>query len=356
MSHESRARWLRGKLEKAKEKSVQGDSIWVGERRVGGIPVSGFTETAGLGQLPQGRVSNADAVRSARSLQLRRGARARLLRNGVLIAEDLYIGALLTQKTLGNRLEAREAIGFLRQCVVSTGYGDVRLGDHIEVYTRAETAGVDPDLVPGYQVLPDHRRVLGHAQVHEVISDPLAGPVAQVDLTGGKLTGGDRVRIMRGGRPVAEALRLLSITDLHGRLIGELGGRGRASLRLGYTGVRAGDVVVAFDVPLPAQTEARTHLLQVHQARANATETRADVVPLTKSLSAGQSLVAGRRARVLREGTVIADGLTIGAPEQTALGKAFRWSATSGGFRIVLNFPGLRRGDKIEPYHVIPAR
>ncbi|WP_157419769.1 hypothetical protein [Actinomadura kijaniata] len=344
-AHPPRSLWVVGR----KGASVRDDGIWLGENRVCGISVTGFGAAMGLGRLPRGRVSGGDLVR---------GARARLLRGGMVIAEDLRVGALLREKVVGKRLEARESIGAGRRCMVAIGHGDVREGDHVEVYTPANATGLNPDLVLGYQVQPDRREELGHAEVGELSSDPLAGTVARVALATGRLRPGDRVRVLRGGQPVAETLRLLFMTDEDRRPIGEASAGDRVLLGLGHPGLLPGDMVVAFDVPPPTWTEARTHRLEVQVAHSADDLAMGEVVPSRKSPAGGRILAAGHRARLLRDGTVIADGLTIAHLRRagTLAAAAFEWTQqTRGWTEVWLDFPDLRKGDQIEPYQVLPT-
>ncbi|MGK5558697.1 hypothetical protein ACSNOI_44555 [Actinomadura kijaniata] len=324
-------------------------STRLGENRLGGISVSGFGKTSSLGLLPQGRVSDGEVTR---------GARARLLRGGVVIAEDLHVGALIREKAVGRRLEARESVRASRRCMVAIGRGDVQEGDHIEVYTRARTDGLAPDLVPGYQVLPDQREELGRAEIHELSSVPLAGPVARATLSTGNLRPGDRVRILRDGQPVAEALRLLFMTDQDERPISEAATGDRVSLCLGYSGLRPGDTVVAFDVPLPEWTEARTARLKVFFTHSAGDLSMGEAVPFRKSPAGRRPLTAGHRARLLRNGIVVADKLTIAHLRRAGRIRDEISEATEQArhrTEVWLDFPGLRKGDQIEPYEVIPT-
>jgi hypothetical protein len=324
-------------------------TIWLGERRLCLITVSGSRDVPVFGRLPKGRVRGGAAVR---------GARARLFRKGVLIAEDLHVGALMRDKTLMARIEARDTVHELRRCVAATGHGDVREGDRIEVYRRAGAA--DPWLVPGYQAVPAGRR-LGRAEVRELGGDPLVGPSAVVGPPEGALRAGDRIRVLRDRQPVAEALRLLFVTDAAGRAVDELPADGGA-LYLGFPDLRPGDAVEAYDVPDPVWTEARTPLLSVHQMRSDGVVAHAMVTLLRKYQRSGtgkDGLEVGHRARVLRDRTVIADGLTIGyLPREKAFDNMLRTgpgNAPSTSFELGIDFPDLRDRDWIEPYQVVPA-
>ncbi|WP_433477689.1 hypothetical protein ACQPZP_11910 [Spirillospora sp. CA-142024] len=315
----------------------------IGEERLCWMRVSGFREVPGFGDLPHGRVQAG---------HLPRGARARLLRGGVLIAEDLRAGALVREKIIGTRLEARERVGEFRRVAVATGHGGVRADDHIEVYTRAEPAEADR-----------HRAgesALGRATVRETTGDPLAGPGARVDTAEGRLRAGDRVRIVRGGRPVAEALRLLLLADEAGAPAGELAAGGRGSLYLGHPDLRPGDTVLAYGVPAPEWTEARTPTLSVTDIASAGATTRAAVLPIrsygTPSKDGTEGLAAGHRARVLRDKTVLADGLTIGGVSTQGLFEQAIRADSDYKMNVAIDFPDLREGDWIEPYRVLPAR
>ncbi|WP_433474310.1 hypothetical protein ACQPZP_36960 [Spirillospora sp. CA-142024] len=146
----------------------------------------------------------------------------------MLIVEDLHVGALIGKKTFWRWF------GLLPRYVMATGYGDVRKRDIIEIYAR-QVADGEPLLAPGYQDLVERREELGRAEVGAVDDGPVGGPVAQATLSEGRLAVGDRVRVLRDGRPLAEALRLLSMTDPAGRANDRDFAGGGASLRLGHT-------------------------------------------------------------------------------------------------------------------------
>jgi hypothetical protein len=268
--------------------SMSVQSIWLGEKRLGLVTVSGFQDVPGFGLLPTGRVS--------RGPEIVRGARARLLRHGMVIAEDLRIGALIREANIGSRLEAKERIDVLRQCVLAIGHRRILAGDQIQAYIRTETAGIHPDLVLGYQDLsPEHRRPLGRAEVREVAGDALAGLVARAVVAEGRLAAGDRVRVMRDGRPVAEALRLLALADGHGGPVDDLPSGSTGTLFLGHPDVRPGDVVHAYDAPPPQRTEERKQLLTVLSAGSNGTVAMARVQPDPGSPHGGEELAVGHR-------------------------------------------------------------
>ena len=69
-----------------------------------------------------------------RSGTLRRGAKARLVRDGVVVAEDLEIKSLRREKD--DVTEVRE--GF--ECGVTLGYKDIQEGDRIETWEMREKA------------------------------------------------------------------------------------------------------------------------------------------------------------------------------------------------------------------------
>ncbi|WP_433467812.1 hypothetical protein [Spirillospora sp. CA-128828] len=314
----------------------------IGEERLCWMRVASFREVPGFGDLPQGWVQAG---------HLPRGARARLLRGGVLIAEDLRAGALIREKIIGTRLEPREKIGEFRRVAVATGHGEVRTDDHIEVYTRAEPAEADRHRAEEHP--------LGRATVRETTEDPLAGPGARVDAAEGRLRAGDRVRIVRGGRPVAGALRLLLLADEAGAPAGELAAGGRGSLYLGHPDLRPGDTVLAYGVPAPERTEARTPTLSVTDIESAGEVARAVVLPIRSyvlSPDPVEGLAAGHRARVLRDKTVIADGLTIGGVSAMGLLEQSIRVNADNKLRVGIDFPDLRKGDWIEPYRVLPAR
>ncbi|WP_149263859.1 hypothetical protein [Actinomadura sp. K4S16] len=331
---------------------VRMQSVWVGEKRLGLMTVSGFQDVPGLGLLPKGRVVGGPGIA--------RGARARLLRHGTVIAEDLRIGALIKKAGIGSGLEPRERVGILERCMPAIGHRHVLKGDQIQAYVRAEPAGVSSDLVLGYQdPLPEHRRGLGRAEVRGVAGDPLAGSVARAAVTEGRLAVGDRVRVLRDGRPVVEALRLLALADGNGGPEDDLLQGSTGTLYLGHPDVRPGDVVQAYDVPPPQRTEERKQILTVLLAGSNAMVATARVQPVPSSPHGGQELAVGHRARVLRDRVVVADGLTIGDVREPGLLQTvavdYGSKARAGWLDVGVDFPGLRNGDEIEPYEVVPA-
>lgn len=318
-------------------------SAWLGERRHCWMRVSSFRDVPGFGELPQGRGQGGE---------LAQGVRARLFRGGVLIAEDLRAGALIREKVIGTRLEARAAIGQFRKVAVAAGHGEVRVDDQYEFYTRAEPS-VGCWSVPGEREQP-----LGRATVRGAAGDPLAGPGAQVEGGEGRLRAGDRVRVVRGGRPVADALRLILLTDATGRPLDELAAGGHGTLYLGHPDLRDGDTVLAYAVPAPESTEERTPTLSVTALESTGSVIRCMVLP-TRSyvLTADpvEGLAVGHRARVLRDGIVIADGLTIRSVVAQGLLEQSLRSDSNTKIRVAVDFPDLRVRDWIEPYRVVPT-
>ncbi|GAA2124911.1 hypothetical protein [Actinomadura napierensis] len=327
-------------------------TIWVGEKRLCQVTVSGFQDVPGFGLLPEGRVNGGGKIV--------RGARARLLRHGVVIAEDLRIGALMTRTYLRSRLEAKERVDILGRCVMAIGHRHVLDGDQIQAYVRTDPAGIRSDLAPGYQdPFPEQRRLLGRAEVREVAADPLAGPVARAVVAEGRLAVGARVRVVRDGRPVVEALRVLALADGGGGPLDELSHGCAGTLFLGHPDIRPGDIVHAYDVPPPQQTEGRKRLLTVMSAGSNAVVAVARVQPAQFSPHGGEQLAVGHRARVLRDEVVVADGLTIGFVQEPGLLREvavdYGTKARVGWLDVGLDFPSLQHGDEIEPYEVLPA-
>ncbi|MFB4296424.1 hypothetical protein [Actinomadura sp. NTSP31] len=327
-------------------------TIWIGEKRLCQVTVSGFQDVPGFGPLPEGRVNGGGKIV--------RGARARLLRHGVVIAEDLRIGALMRRTFPRSRLEAEERVQILGRCIMAIGHRHVLDGDQIQAYVRPDPAGGSPDLVLGYQdPIPERRRLLGRAEVREVTPDPLAGPVARVVVAEGGLAVGARVRVVRDGRPVVEALRLLALADGGGGPLDELPQGSAGTLFLGHFDLRPGDIVHAYDVPPPQQTEGRKRLLTVMSAGSNAMVAVARVQPVQFSPHGGEPLAVGHRARVLRGQVVVADGLTIGLVQEPGMLQEvavdYGTKARVGWLDVGVDFPGLRIRDEIEPYEVLPA-
>ncbi|WP_433325421.1 hypothetical protein [Spirillospora sp. CA-294931] len=307
------------------------NSVWVGERRLGLIRVSEIRQVAGFGALPWGRL---------RLGEVALGGRARLLRAGKVIAEDLRIGALATDKG------PETSVTGGRRFAVAIGWTDVRAKDFIEVYERAAQAEADPELVPGYHAAaPEDEVMQGCAEVRGVGS---GSPAVLAVITAGRLAVGDRVRVVREGRTVAETLRVHAVTGRDGRPIDELPADGGASVHLGYQGLRAGDTLVAYSVPSPQWTEVRSERLGVLKAGSDGVMARAGVVRLRSAAGEAQ-LEAGHRARVLRGDTVIADGLTIGHRHHLMV------TQDRTSMEVSIDFPYLRPDDVIEPYQVIPA-
>ncbi|QKW34606.1 hypothetical protein HUT06_11670 [Actinomadura sp. NAK00032] len=304
--------------------------------------MSSFREAPGFGELPQGRGQGGE---------LPQGVRARQFRAGVLIADDLRAGALIREKVIGTRLEARAEIGQFRRSAVAAGHGDVRVDDQFEFYTRAEPA------VGCWAVPPERELPLGRATVRGTAGDPLAGPGALADAVEGRLRAGDRVRVVRGGRPLADALRLLLLTDDAGQPLNELAAGGQGALYLGHPDLRAGDTVLAYAVPAPESTEERTSTLSVTDIEATGSVTRTIVLPIRDyvlSANPAEGLAAGHRARILRDKTVIADGATIRSVVTQGLLEQSLRSGPNSKMRVAIDFPDLREGDWIEPYRTVP--
>ncbi|MEO3823171.1 hypothetical protein [Actinomadura sp. B10D3] len=138
-------------------------------------------------------------------------------------------------------------------------------------------------------------------------------------LAEGKPAVGDPVRVLRGGRPVAETLR----------------------------------------------TESRANLLDVRVVKhADSTVAVAAAAPVMMAPAKGKEPAVGFRARVLRNRVVIADGLTIGYyPDMNTLPRDQRFHVRISGtsekltvFNIGLHFPDLRLRDEIEPYQVVSGK
>ena len=132
---------------------------------------------------------------------------------------------------------------------------------------------------------------------------------------------------------------------------------GHATVYLGHDGLRDGDAVLAYAVPAPASAEERTSTLSVTDIESSGAMVRAMALPIrdyVESANPAEGLAAGHRARVLRDRTVIADGLRIGSVVAQGLLEASLRSDSNRKIRVSVNFPDLREGDWIEPYRVVP--
>ncbi|MFI0445367.1 hypothetical protein [Actinomadura sp. 6N118] len=320
-------------------------SIWVGEKRLSWGLVNQFRDVPGFGRLPELQVFGGAIVQ---------GARARLVRAGAVVVEDLHVGAVIREKIIGSRLESVDKT--VRKCAVATGHQDFQFGDHLELYLRADDQRLDPALVPGYQDGPaEYEQRLGQAEVREV-SDSLAGPVAHAAVTQGRLAVGSRVRVVRNGQPVAEALRLLFMGDETGRMVNELTGGSGTALYLAHPGLRPGDTVQAYEVAPPPWIEVRISRLEVIEANPDGPGARAWVRRLDFGSLSDPEPAVGQRARVLRDDVVIADGLTLGHLAEDGLGAQILRSSLKpnlqDAIQLGLDFPHLNQHDIIELYQL----
>jgi len=102
----------------------------VTETRVGliefGKALNASVTVPGVGELPGGQVSTGRAVR---------GARARLLRDGRIVEDNLRIGIMVRKKFFSSTVEPVTDAGFLKDVFVAVGRRDLGNGDALELYT-----------------------------------------------------------------------------------------------------------------------------------------------------------------------------------------------------------------------------
>jgi hypothetical protein len=236
-------------------------------------------------------------------------------------------------------------MGLMRECMVALGHGDVREDDRIEIYLR----GAPPSDLIHQSASEGPERVIGKARLRVVNDDPLAGPVGQ-GVSEGMLPVGARARVSRDGHVVAEALRILAVADGAGRLVDELPPDGAGSFYLGHFDLRPGDIVTAYDVPPRTWREVRGKTLRAAEVHLHG---ELAIAAVMRDVS---GLAVGHRARVIRKNIVIADGLTIEyLPEIRLRDRLSKWQVPQAAESYLgLAFPGLRRGDYIQAYRLLP--
>lgn len=248
------------------------------------------------------------------------GARARLIRDSRVIAEDLRVAALLCENPeleFVTRLKAggEGQVG----CVLSLGCAQAIAGDVAETYIRlARGDRVDGDRlsVPGYGHDPLREEALGTAEIKDVIRGS-GVTIARAEPLSGELRRHARARVVRDGTVVAEALRIhysargerleVSKTPFsftYRPVIAESGEDGDLLIDLGFADLRPGDHVVAYGVPGLPQ-ERRIGLARVTRAPSSAGAPWFDVLH--------GSVPARCRIRLLRDGAVRAEGRWFGA-------------------------------------------
>ncbi|MET8995228.1 helix-hairpin-helix domain-containing protein [Amycolatopsis sp. NPDC004169] len=305
------------------------------ETRVGliefGKAIHDSVTVPGLGELPGGQVSAGRATR---------GARARLLRGGRVVEDDLRLGIVVRKKFFSSDVEPVTDAGFLKDVFVAVGRRDLGNGDSLELYTD-DTVG------------PDLSRPEAAVSVVAPAFDQLTGFRAQVHVREGVLRFGALCASARGGQP----MRVLGLFGPAGPLE-ELPTGQVATVLLGFqcdVPPMAGDVLTAF--PTPGFVEHRDGTAVVHGVTDLGPGALVAAVEVPEGRSA--AFTVGVRVRVLRpigttfneRSTVIAAGLPVLSLARN--GVAVRSTAGSRVFTVGLGTRDLRQNDVLEAY--VPA-
>ncbi|WP_370968966.1 helix-hairpin-helix domain-containing protein [Amycolatopsis sp. cg9] len=291
----------------------------------------------GLGELPGGQVSAGRAVR---------GARARLRRGDLVLADNLRLGIMVRKKFFSSDVEAVTDAGFLKDVFVAVGRRDLANGDSLELYTD-DAVG------------PDTGRQDGVGSVLAPGFDQLTGFHASVVVREGVLRFGALVSLVRGGRPAGEPMRVLGLFGPAGPLE-ELPPGPPGTVLLGFqcdVPPLAGDALVAFQEPAHDFLERREGAVLVHGVSdlGNGSVVAAVEVPEGRSAA----FTTGSPARVLRPiGTTFNERSTVVSPDLRILslardGVAVRSSGGTRVFTVGLATRDLRENDLIEAY--VPA-
>ena len=291
----------------------------------------------GLGELPGGQVSLGRAVR---------GARARLIRSGRVVAENLRLGIMVRKKFFSSDVEPVTEAGFLKDVFVATGRRDLGHGDALELYAD-DTIG------------PDTTRRDGLAQVLAPAYDQLTGFHVQVRLQNGGLRDGALVGLLRGGQVAGDPMRVLGVFGPSGRAE-ELPAGQVGMVLLGFQCAvppLAGDALVAYAEPAREFLETREGFAVVHGVTdAGGTLVAAVEVPEGQSRT---RISTGSLARLLRPGgttfneraTVVARDIPVVSVAQGPV--LIGASAGAGVFTVGLAARDVRQNDRIETY--VPA-
>ncbi|AXB47873.1 ComEA family DNA-binding protein [Amycolatopsis albispora] len=312
------------------------------ERRIGliefGKALNDSVSVPGLGELPGGQVSAGRATR---------GARARLIRNDRVLADNLRLGIMVRKKFFSSEVEPVSEVGFLKDIFVVVGRRDLGNGDALELYSDEEAP-------------PDTSRQVGQAQVHAPYFDEITGVRLQVQQRGGVLRDGALVGLVRGGRGGGQPMRVLKLFGPAGP-VPELPAGQHGTVLLGFqceVQPMAGDALVAFDEPELEYLEHREGVAVTHGVNHLPDGTVVAAVEVPDVLK-GNRLSVGSLVRVLRpagttfneRSTVVATGVRITSLAQHNM--AVPVASGTGVFTVGLSRTDLREGDTIEAH--IPA-
>ncbi|WP_307796055.1 helix-hairpin-helix domain-containing protein [Amycolatopsis sp. 195334CR] len=312
------------------------------ERRLGliefGKALNDSVSVRGLGELPGGQVSAGRATR---------GARARLIRNERVLADNLRLGITVRKKFFSSEVEPVTEVGFLKDVFVVVGRRDLGNGDALELYTDEEAP-------------PDTSRQTGMAQVHASYFDEITGVSVQVHQRNGVLREGALVGLLRGGRGGGQPMRVLRLFGPAGPVL-ELPAGQPGTVLLGFqceVQPMSGDALVRFDEPEREYLEHREGWAVAHGVSHLPDGTVVAAVEVPEAQKANR-LSVGSMVRVLRPaGTTFNERSTVAATGAriTSLAKenlVVPVVSGSGVCTVGLSHIDLREGDTVEAY--IPA-
>ncbi|MGC7095138.1 ComEA family DNA-binding protein [Amycolatopsis lurida] len=312
------------------------------ERRLGliefGKALNDSVSVPGLGELPGGQVSAGRATR---------GARARLIRNDRVLADNLRLGITVRKKFFSSEVEPITEVGFLKDVFVVVGRRDLGNGDALELYTDEDAP-------------PDTSRQTGTAQVHAPYFDEITGVSLQVHQRAGVLRDGALVGLLRGGRGGGQPMRVLRLYGPAGP-VQELPAGQPGTVLLGFqceVQPMPGDTLVSFDEPEREYLEHREGWAVTHGVNHLPDGTVVAAVEVPEVQQANRFSV-GSMVRVLRPaGTTFNERSTVAATGAriTSLAKgnlAMPVISGTGVCTVGLSRVDLREGDTIEAY--IPA-
>ncbi|SDZ25202.1 DNA uptake protein ComE [Amycolatopsis xylanica] len=292
----------------------------------------------GLGQLPGGQVSVGRATR---------GARARLVRNDRVLAEDLRLGIMLRKKFLSSELEPRTEAGFLRDVFVAVGRRDIVPGDALELYADNEIG-------------PDTSSQVGVAQVHAPGHSFLTGFHAQVRQHEGTLRDGALIGHFRGGQVIGSPMRVLGLSGPAGP-IPEVPAGQYATALLGFQCAAPpmpGDMLAVYPEADREYLEHREGIAVVHGVNLLGDGSAVAAVEVPEQM-ARNVLTAGSLARLIRPNgvgmettsTVVRTGIKV-----TSLARGnmiIPAGSGTGVFTMGLSTQDVQANDVVETY--VPA-
>ncbi|MEO3781765.1 hypothetical protein ABGB12_00410 [Actinocorallia sp. B10E7] len=274
------------------------------------------------------------------------GDLARVLRDGVIVADDLRVGYIVPEGPGGkalSRASKKESFHF------GLGFPGLRPGDVVECYER-DLREFRPGAPATTPITHDYRTEveLGRAWVERpYLFERIDGRGGVVQPAGGVLSAGDRVRVVRGGQIVADVLRIVLLHGASGAEVPSIQGPGL--LYVAFDGLEAGDLIVAYRVPEPRYREQRLGELGIDQVRLAGH----GAVAVSGPLFTGP-VRADTRARLVSGDEVVADGLPVLALLRDGR-QVSEIDDEDSPFEIVVDRPSLPEGIVLETYSHVPS-